>query len=372
MANTRTPIFQRHQSVQAEPTSAAAQPHRHHGMGLAAAARTLLGTLALGVAGTVLSPSHAQQADKPVTVQVCGEDWTYTKVPQKVVTHDVGITEMFLHLGLGDKLVGYSGMGDKKAVAAEYQPLLDKVPMLSKGYMNLETLVGSGADFMFAGWTYGFKDDALTPALLADYGIASYVLTESCIRKFDRKAVSLQDTFTDMLNLGKIFHIEERAEQIVSTQQQELAQITTRLEGIAHRPTVFFFDSGTDIPTTAGRFAMANAMIEAAGGTNIFNDLPMNWVRGNWEDVIDRDPEWIILMNYGSEYPQNKVDFLLNRPELAHLQAVKARRFVVLAYAEATPGPRNVMRVGSLARAFHPERFKDLPAESNPPVGPAR
>lgn len=316
--------------------------------------------LCMALAAPLLTVAWAQPPAapiEPVTVQVCGQLVTYTTVPQRVVTHDVGITEMFLHLGLADKLVGYSGMGDTKQVAEQYQPWLAKVPMLSKAYMNLETLVGSGADFMFAGWTYGFKDDALTPALLADYGIASYVLTESCIRKFARNAVTLQDTFDDMLNLGKIFRIEAHAEQIVAQQQQELATITAKLEGITERPKVFFFDSGTDIPGTAGRYAMANAMIEAAGGTNIFNDLPMNWVRGNWEDVIDRDPDWIILMAYGSEFPQNKVDVLLNRPELAQLKAVKARRFVVLNYAEATPGPRNVMRVGTLAQAFHPERF---------------
>ena len=38
-------------------------------------------------------------------------------------------------------------------------------------------------------------------------------------------------------------------------------------------------------------------MLEAAGASNIFDDLERNWPRGNWEDVITRDPEWIVVID---------------------------------------------------------------------------
>ena len=43
--------------------------------------------------------------------------------------------------------------------------------------------------------------------------------------------------------------------------------------------------------------AMPQAMIEAAGGRNIFDDLDSSWMRGNWEDVIARDPDWIVIVD---------------------------------------------------------------------------
>ena len=57
--------------------------------------------------------------------------------------------------------------------------------------------------------------------------------------------------------------------------------------------------------------AMPQAMIEAAGGRNIFDDLERNWPRGNWEDVIARDPEWIVIVDYDQPDARGKIDFLL-------------------------------------------------------------
>jgi len=323
--------------------------------------------LALGLGGVALAAcSPGDQAGPaaqsvtvsgPVTVEVCGEAVRYDRVPERVVTHDVNLTELFLSLGLGDRLVGYSGIPSTKAIAPEFRAQLARVPNLSNREMNLETIVGARADFVFGGWSYGFREGGVTPAGLRAYGIQSYILTESCIRKQPRERVSVEDTFADMRNLGRIFRIEAHAEALVTRQRAELAEIARALEGIRHRPKVFVYDSGVEAPTTSGRFGMPHAMIEAAGGRNIFDDIPSNWPKGNWEDVVARDPDWIVIVDYDRPGPQGKIDFLLGKPELANVTAIRQRRFVVLEYAEATPGPRNVARTRTLARAFHPERM---------------
>lgn len=330
-------------------------------------ARRVIRRLAMAAATTALaacspgehadSTSHATAAAGPVTVPVCGEVVRYDRVPERVVTHDVNLTELFLYLGLGDRLVGYSGIPSTKAIAPEFRAQLARVPNLSNREMNLETIVGARADFVFGGWSYGFREGGVTPAGLLAYGIESYILTESCIHKRPRERVSVEDTFADMRNLGRIFRIEAHAEALVARQQAELAKIARALEGIHHRPRVFVYDSGVEVPTTSGRFGMPHAMIEAAGGRNIFDDIPSNWPRGNWEDVVERNPDWIVIVDYDRPGPQGKIDFLLGKPELANVTAIRKRQFVVLEYAEATPGPRNVARTRTLARAFHPERM---------------
>lgn len=331
---------------------------------ISTAVRACLGTALLAACSPPQPPappaaqaaSPATAAVPPVTVDVCGQPVRYDTVPQRAVTHDVNITELFLDLGLGDRLVGYSGISTRKEIDPAFRPLLDAVPNLSQQGMNIETIVGVEADFVFGGWSYGFREGQVTPAMLAELGIASYILTESCIRKVARDKVSLEDTFADMLAIGRIFRIEAQAQQRVAQQRAELHAVTAALQDVRHRPRVFVYDSGTDAPTTSGRFGMPHAMIEAAGGDNIFADIPNNWPKGNWEDVVARNPEWIVVVDYDQPGPQGKIDFLLSKPELAGVDAIRQRNFVVITYAEATPGPRNVARVRTLARAFHPGR----------------
>jgi len=162
----------------------------------------------------------------PVTIEVCGQPVVFDASPERAVTNDVNITEIFLSLGLEDKLVGYSGISTYRQISPEWQGELKEIPQLSPQYIDLETLVGAEPDFFFAGWSYGFSEEkGITPESLEKYGIKSYVLTESCIRIMEREQVSLEDTFTDILNIGRIFGVEERAQALVAQYRAELAEI---------------------------------------------------------------------------------------------------------------------------------------------------
>ena len=297
------------------------------------------------------------EADGGVTVAVCEEPVAFPAPPERVITHGMNITEMFVALGLGSRLVAYGGVRDDSQLLPETRAQLAAVPNLSAQTMSLETILGTGADFVFSGWAYGFRDGQVTPSRLQEFGIASYVLTESCIRKMQRERVSLEDTFQDMLNLGQIFGVENEVQRLVDTQRSRLRTVADALEGLAERPTVFLYDSGTDMPVTAGRYAMAHAIMDRAGGQNIFADLNSSWTTANWEAVIDRDPDWIIIGNYGYPDAEGKTAYLLNTPQFSHLRAVQERRFVYLDFNEVTPSSRNIVAVETLAHAMHPDRF---------------
>lgn len=310
-------------------------------------------------------------AQPRVTVPVCGQPQTYAAVPRRAVTHDVNITEMFLFLGLGDRLVGYSGMYASKEASPQLAPLLARVPNLSPTVMSLEAIVAARADFVFGGWSYGFQPGGVTPELLARYGIASYVLTESCIHVQKRERAALEDAFADMGNVARIFGIERQAAPRIQQLQGNLAQLRRQMPANADRPRVFVFDSGEKIPTTVGRYGMPQAMLEEAGARNIFDDIASNWPKGNWEDVVLRDPEWIVIIDYGKPSAQGKIDFLLHKQELQTVSAIRHKRFFVMSYAEATPGPRNVEAAQRLAAALHPGRHIAVtPVRFEPEMAP--
>jgi len=314
--------------------------------------------LALGACSRQESPAApapaAPSAVAPVTVDVCGKPVAFAQVPQRAVTYDVGITEMFLYLGLGDRLVGTAGIPADKEIDPVFRAQLERAPVLSRKGINIESIIDARADFVFAGWSYGFRPGEVTPELLAGYGIASYVLTESCIRVGPRTRVRMDDTLADLRNVARIFGVQDEAEPRIERLEQSLRALERRTQAVQQRPRVFVYDSGEDIPTTSGRFGMPQAIIEAAGGSNIFDDIASNWPRGNWEDVVERNPEWIVIVDYGVPDAQGKIDFLRRKPQLSQVDAIRDQRFFVLSYAEATPGPRNIARAQDLAAAMHP------------------
>jgi iron complex transport system substrate-binding protein len=172
-----------------------------------------------------------------------------------------------------------------------------------------------------------------------------------------RRRVSLEDTFTDLLNIGRMFGVEARAQKRVEAYRAELADIRTTIGEVETPLRVFVYDSGDATPETAAKFATPNAMIEAAGGTNIFNDVESSWTRVNWEHVVARNPQFIVIIDYDSPDAAGKIAFLKRLPKLAGVDAIQHDRFVVLTYSEATPGPRNVAATRRLAEAFYPDKF---------------
>ena len=158
--------------------------------------------------------------------------------------------------------------------------------------------------------------------------------------------------YNDLLNLGTIFGIEDKANALIEAYRNELTKFAKELPPLTEAPRVFVYDSGEDAPFTAGRYAMPNALIEAAGGTNIMNDLEKSWATVGWEAVVDRNPEVIIIVDYGEVTAEEKRTFMMSNQAFADMDAVKNDRFVTLEYVEATPGPRNIQAIKTLAAAF--------------------
>lgn len=290
------------------------------------------------------------------TVQSCGRTVSFDKVPQAAVSNDVNLTEMMLVLGLADHMAGYTGVSGWKTLDEEMRAGVAELPELAERYPTKEVLIGADADFYFAGWNYGMKvGGEVTPETLAPFGIKVYELTESCIHIGDKPKVSMEDMYNDLLNLGRIFDVSASAEALVEGYRAELAAFSDGLAPLDHAPRVFVYDSGEDTPFTAGRYAMPTALIEAAGGTNIMDDFEKSWATVTWEEVVERNPEIVLIVNYGDVTAEQKRDFMRNNPAFAGIDAVKNDRFVTLEYVEATPGPRNIKAVKTLAAAFRAE-----------------
>ncbi|MFC8726480.1 ABC transporter substrate-binding protein [Streptomyces bacillaris] len=306
-------------------------------------------TRADGKEGTAEADRHY-----PVTVENCGEKRTFAKAPQRVVTNDVGITEIMFALGLENHMAGYVMPDDKgDMTSVPWKDGYKKTKWLSKERINKELVLDADADLVFAGWNYGFNEgEGFTPAELKRVGVDSYLLSESC-RNGQGKARGvmppLDALYTDLRNLGKIFDVEDRAESLITSFRKQVADAQAKAPKGDDRPRVFLYDDGKDKPLTSGAYAGPHDIITKAGGDHIMKDLKDSWTTVGWETVVDRDPEVIVINNYGDTTADQKRAFLKSYKPLANVSAIKNDQIVVLDYVDLVESPRNPAAISSLA-----------------------
>lgn len=290
----------------------------------------------------------------PVTVESCGRKVTIEKAPAHAASYGSNLTEIMLALGLQDHMAGFIGQGDRlKASSFRDFPAIADLPELQRSYPSLELFLEKDIDFYFAGWSYGMRvGGEVTPDRLADYGVPTYELSESCIRLGREVRPTFDYLYRDLENLGAIFGVPQRASTLVTGYRKRIAAVEEAVRG-KERPSVFIYDSGERVATSAGGYSMPQAIIEAAGGSNIFSDIASSWIRVDWETMVDRNPSAIIIVDYGEVTAEQKIAFLKTMPAFANVDAIRNERFLVLGYDDLTPGPRNVSAAERLAEFLH-------------------
>ncbi|MFF9776326.1 ABC transporter substrate-binding protein [Streptomyces sp. NPDC013978] len=325
---------------------------------LLAAALCLAATVTATGCGANVEPatdakSTSTSATKAVTLTNCGRKITFDKVPERVVTNDVGITELMFALGLEDRMAGFAMPDDKGDLSGvPWKDGYDRVKWLSKDQLTKENVLDARADLVFAGWNYGFREDAgFTPDALKKLGVPSYVLTESC--RNGRTETSrgimppLDALYTDLTNLGKLFGVEQRAATLIADFKKRIADVRSRAP--EKSPKVFLYDSGQDQPFTSGRYAAPEQIITEAGGVNVMHDVEDSWTTVGWESVVQRDPDVIVICDYGDVTAEQKKKFLLSYAPLRDVSAIRHKRIFVLDYVDLVESPRNPSAIARLA-----------------------
>jgi len=293
-----------------------------------------------------------QAAEQSVVIQNNGRELHSEKAPERAVTLNQHVTEVMLALGLEDKMVGTAYLDDE--ILPKYKEAYEKVPVLSDKYPSKEVLASADPDFVYSGWKSGFGDKGVgSMEELEQAGIQSYLHMSS-----NMNGPTTEDVFADILNIGKIFRVEDRAQALIDSMKQEMEQTTDKLGQIDNPLTVFVYDSGEDQPLTAANNYMTS-LVAQAGGKNVFADVEKGWATVSWEEVVNRHPEVIVVVDYGDETVDQKRNMLLNKPELAELPAIKNQKLIVLPLSAAAEGVRAPIALKILAEGMYPEKFKN-------------
>ena len=298
--------------------------------------------LLAGCGAQVEEPSQA--ALDTTTVKRCGEDVEY-RTPERVVAYEAGSADKLFALGLADHVHGYVMPPANPPV--EESPWADdyaSVEFLSDDLLNRELVVDAEADMVVAGWNSGFSDErGITPEILDGLDVQSFMHTESCFNYpgHPERVTPFEGLYTDLERMGEIFGVPERSEELVADYRSRVETVVEQAPEGDPVP-VFLYDSGTDQPFTAGNQVPPDDIISHAGGENIFGDLEERWTQVGWESVVEAEPEVIIILDYGDQPAEDKIDFLTSSPTMAEVPAVVEENFFVLDYNEGISGPRNI------------------------------
>jgi iron complex transport system substrate-binding protein len=282
----------------------------------------------------------------PLTIDNYGHEITIKSTPKKVITAGPNCTELFIALGLQDYIIGNSCDNHAQAPLAEYKEAYDKIPELTFGYPTIEAVVSSGADFLYAiDWVFGAD---FTAEALEGYGITVY----------SNSASSVDEIFAEITDIGKIFGVEDKAAEFIASQQARIDAVKTKIKGQSPLK-VFCYDMDTGSGVyTAGGPNIETELISLAGGENVFAELDKAWVGVSYEEVLNKNPDVIIIHDYDTPSAQEKIAAIKSDPILSKLDCVKNERFIILPLEDAFPGSRTADGVETIAKGLFPELFK--------------
>lgn len=282
----------------------------------------------------------------PVTVENYDREITIESEPQRVLTLGPNCTELFAALGLGDKVIGRSLVNHSRGPLDEYADIVNNIPELNHSSATRERVLSSGADFIYAiDWE------------ISDEGVVIDECEEQGMNVYVNSATTLEEQYKEISDIGKIFNIEDKADDFIKDQQDRIAAVQEKVKD--QEPVkVLVYDSGNDGIFTCSGTNFETLLIEQAGGKNIFDDLDdKQWVTVSYEEAIERDPDIILIHDYDSPSVEEKIKEIESNPVLSELDCVKNHRYATVELESVLPGDRMAYAVEEMAKAFYPDLF---------------
>ena len=297
----------------------------------------------------------------PVVIENCGASTAYADAPLRAFTMNQAATEIMLALGLQDHMVGTAFLDDE--ILPELAEAYNTIQVRVTAYPSREVLFGARPDFVYAAYPSGVSDQVAGMSDLLQSGTHSYLSPSGCREQIGPRPDSMETVFGEIRDIGRIFRVLPRAEQLIATYRADLQGVRNQLGTVDSPLRVFWWDSAMP-PSVAGCCGAPNEILRLAGGKNIFDDVRGSWGTVAWEDVVARNPEVIVLVDSTWSPAAQKRQWLLGNRAFAGIEAVKHLRFVTINFSDATPGIRNVATARKLAETLYPERFRLGEAQS--------
>ena len=281
---------------------------------------------------------------------------TYDKAPEKVLAVYQGSIETMLELGLEDKLVAAAGLDNE--LEDKYKEAFDKVEYLTEFTPSKETVTALNPD-MILSWGSIFAEDKLGDVnTWIDKGCNTYINTNT--RRKEGEKRTIQNEMTDILNLGKIFNVEDKAQEIVNNMQSKIDEALKAAKGQDKQNVLMLEFLGDEI-TNYGENSLGGDMITSLGANLVAKDQS----KLGKEDIVSLNPDviYVVYMPYSGDDPeqvkQDALNKLLEDKAFSSLDAVKNKRIVPIMLGDMyASGVRTINGIETISQGLYPDLNK--------------
>lgn len=301
------------------------------------------------------NPAHYPVTIENFNTQGEPEQQTFTKPPERVVAVWQNSIETLLALGVGDRLIAGNGVPDKKFFLPQYQEQYSQIPYTGLQLLDVETTMMLKPD-LIVGWHSTFAPKVIRPTeFWHKRGVNTFIARSSMI---DGRQRTLENEYKDILDLGKIFDKNERAQQLVGQMQQEVNFAISQTGGYQKRPRALVLEfMGKEVSVYGERSLAGDIVHELHGELLAAKDRNIGI-----EQVVELDPDVIFVVVIESHYghEQDMVDRVTQHKALKNLRCVKEGRVLPLPlYTIYSSGVRTYDGIKIIANGLYPDLYKE-------------
>lgn len=275
---------------------------------------------------------------------------TFNKSPEKVLAVYQNSVETLLALGLQEKIVAAAGLDHD--IKDEYKDQFKKVKYYDKSVAK-EEAIAIQPDFILS-WYSLFSDKMLGDVdFWHGRGINTYIAENSGVIS----PKSLQNEYDDILNIGKIFNVEDKANGIVNNMKREIQKVKDSVKGKQPVKTIILEVQKDNIFRVYGKDSIGGDIAIQVGADLV--DKQNKTI--STEELVKLNPDVIFTVYYGKEVRKDvAINGILNNLALLSISAIKSRRVHPIMLSEVyTSGIRTLDGIKTISKGLYPELYKN-------------
>ena len=295
--------------------------------------------------------SKSEDSHYPVTITTYNYqkepvEVTFNKAPEKVVAIYQNSIEIMLALGLEDKIVACAGLDHK--VDEQYEEAFNKLNYLEDFTPSKESIIMQKPDFIL-GWVSLFDEKRLGDV---DYWHKNNTNTYISLNSGIKENRTIENEIEDILNLGKIFNVEDKAQQIVDEINKKIESVSKDMKHENKQSTLILEFMDEQI-YTYGETSLGGDMVNKLGA-KLLNPSGGNIGK---EDLIKLNPEsiFVVYMDRGEESIKEKeINKILKNKAFSSLDAVKNNRVYAIPLGEMySSGIRTINGINTFSEGLY-------------------
>ena len=281
-------------------------------------------------------------ADFPLTVvDTIGRDILIKEKPNQIISLAPSLTQTVFAIGVENRLVGRTRfcLWPPEAVAIK--------SIGGPAVPEIESMMALKPDLILA--------TTLTPIEV----VRQIEALDVPIAIFKQEGV--EGTFSDMQVIGRLTGTAVQADTAIQKLEKRRRDLAEKVDAISMRPRTLLL-YGIDGLYSAKVGTFPSDMIELAGGDNVVKTTASDWPRLSMENIIEWNPE-VILVTLRISGEENKlVDKVIagwkEDTRWMTVSAVMNHRIYFLDDTlMSVPGPLMIKTSEKIAKALHPELF---------------